>query len=823
MRSFRTSVSGILLVLAAILLSSCSGTGDSGVSSNGSVTLSSLILPDNVSVVDPKTISSAKPGQKSISSLLFGAVLTDLAPTSDYKMDKTTVYVNERSLDSFRSVSEILCMVRQSRYDVMLNQGPYIAQVDKNLCSSARSDASSAGQASTNQSSGATMPMYENWTVNSSRSSSQSPHIVQVWVHSQDNPSSPTRLIYAKIVITEGADTAPPYGVFKMNFKFYDPADLTTILARGFLNAERDVSGQVLLYFATEDKDSYEIQKATLYKDIVNNQGAGSVLKAETGPWLPAPEIMRFNLAYNLGNFLRTDSSGTICLDRDNIVESSWRYGLYTTDTNPAVPLGTRVTRNSNFQVKKGSVYGSIGYWGAWFPPVNGIPVTVSDGEQVFKHDYSNNTDTAFTVFQRGGKLKKYARKNVTLDNIKNIPLVWFDSGAAYMVIWDGAGFLTVAQMQSNGSWSSTGTFPQINLSSLPWVDLGFWSQALGGSVIVKLHDPATSHVCITTSSPYNCSTAANATTPVMYYRETIIFPGDPVPSRLACFDRCPDASKLATASPIYDTSLMSYQTVTPGLASYVSYSFISTGTSPTAMVLTDGITGAPVTAATTTSPYENGITSGILTSPTSTYWDLLACPWDANSTCPGQAGSVLPEFYIWETGQGTWNQFVTVLDTGGTPIRFDPPLQVKYIHSQPTATAPDNKYNNVTFFLEYSGFGELNGIPGKCVDIDDPSNLNVNCSDSGTNRAIRWVPEFSIPRADAAGDLTELTDVAQPAITYFIKALETEQRLGTGGTCAGLTTTPYQLPSMASWIDPIIGAEPVITAPPAVIGGVVQ
>ena len=458
MRSFRFSVSGIV-VLAAIFLASCSGDGKSGYNANGSFTLSSLILPDNVSVVDPKTISSPKPSSKSIGSLLFGAISSSPDPTSDYRTDKTTVYVNERSLDSFRTVSEILCMVRQSRYDVMLNQGPYIAQIDKNLCSSARSDASSAGQASTNQSSGATMPLYENWTVNSSRSSSQSPHIVQAWVHSQDNYSGKISLVFAKIVITEGADTTNPYGIFKMNFKFYDPADLTTILARGFLNAERDTNGEVLLYFATEDKDSYEIQKATLNKDIVNNSGSGSVYSARTKPG--DFSITRFNIAYDAGNFLRSDSTGSICLDRNNIVESSWRYGLYTTDTNPSVPLGTRVTRNSNFQVRKGSTYGSIGYWGAWFPPVNGTPVTVSDGELVYKHDYSNNTDTPYTVFQRGGKLKKYTKKNVTLNDIKNVPLVLFASGTTYMVVWDGSQFLVVAsQSQSDGSWSSITAFP---------------------------------------------------------------------------------------------------------------------------------------------------------------------------------------------------------------------------------------------------------------------------------------------------------------------------------------------------------------------------
>jgi hypothetical protein len=820
MHSSRFSVPGVIIVLALLLLTSCSGTGDSGTTAAGKIALSALVLPDNVSVVDPKTTTSAKPTPKSLRPLLFGAITADLAPTSDYMMDKTTVYVNERSLDSFRTVSEILCSVRQSRYDAMLNQGPYIAQVDKNLCSNARSDASSAGQASTNQSSGATMPMYENWTVNSIRASSRSPHIVQVWVHSQDNNSSKVQLIYAKIVITEGADTAPPYGVFKMNFKMYDPADLSTILARGFLNAERDASGKVLLYFAVEDKDSYEIQKATLFKDIVNNDGAGSVLKAETGPWLPSPQIMRFNLAYNAGNFLRTDSTGTICLDRNNIVESAWRYGLYTTDTDPSVPLGTRVIRNSNFQVRKGSIYGSIGYWGAWFPSVNGTPVTVNDGEQVFKHDYANNTDTAYTVFQRGGKLKKYSRKNVTLNDIKNIPLVWFEGSNVYSVIWNGSAFYKVAQQQGGSSWTTL-TPVAMDLSALPWVDLSFYSQSLSGSVVVKLPAPnsLTPGGDCTGTGPFNCTGKAIATTPVIYFKENIIFPGDTVPSQLACFERCPDATKLATATPFYTD--ISFQTVTPALATYRSYSFISTGISPTAMVLTDGITGDPITAASTISPYQNGITSGIMTSPTSTYWDLLACPWNPGNTCAGLAWTVLPEFYVWETGQSTWNQFVTVQDSGGTPVRFDPPLQVQYIHSQPTATAPDFKYNNVTFFLEYSGFGDLHGIPGKCVDID--TSLDANCSDSGTNPAIRWVPEFSISSLDASGNLTEVTDIGQPTITYFVKALEKEQRLGPGGTCAGLTTTPYQLPSMSSWIDPIIGSEPVITSPPAVVGGVVQ
>ena len=47
---------------------------------------------------------------------------------------------------------------------------------------------------------------------------------------------------------------------------------------------------------------------------------------------------------------------------------------------------------------------------------------------------------------------------------------------------------------------------------------------------------------------------------------------------------------------------------------------------------------------------------------------------------------------------------------------------------------------------------------------------------------------------------------------------------LGVGlGNCSTLNTITYTLPTIADWMDPALGTEPVITSPPAVIGGVVQ
>lgn len=826
----------LFAILFLALLTSCSGSGDSGNGTDPRVGLSPLVLPEQVSVVDPQDPgNSGKPGiarSGDIAPLVLGAVIGDLPAASDYVNDRVSVYVNERSLESFQTVNEILCMVNQSRYDVMLNKGAYRAQVDKNLCSSDRSNAESAGQSSSDQSSGANRPRYEEWIIDSSRASAQAPHIVKVWVHSDpNNPADPEELIHARLVITESADTALPYGVFTLNFKAYIPPDLSTVWFKGFLNAEREPGGRVLLKFASEDKDSFSIDKATLDKNADGSGGSGSVFRAESYPGKD-PEATRFNLAYGSTNFLRTDNTGSsVCLDRLTYDVSTWKYALYTNGTPTGAPVGKRVKVNAGFPVRVVSTYGWVGYHGAWFPP----GVTLTNGLTVFKHDYTTNADTPFTLVRPGGKLKKYTQKPTTLGGIKGIPLVWWDNtGNTFLVAWDSVtrAFYKLAQLNNNGVWQSITPPTVLDLTALPWVELGFWSQSLGGTVVVKLAPPPSIPIAGSGSycgytiggpNPYDCAayvTAVNDGIQVVLYLEDIVYPGDPVPAQLACFENCPVASALTTTMPYLPPSVISsYQSGTsPLLATYASYSFSSS-----TMLLTESATGTPVTTATTTSPYQNGITSGVLFEPTTPNLLALACDWDAGSTCASKARTVLSSFYTWETGPNEWNQFTGLKDAVGNPVRFDRPLQVQYLHSQPSTTAPDYKYNGITFFLEYSGIGDLQGIPGKCVNVD--TGLDADCSDGTTDRAIRWVPEFNIPAADGSGNLTEVTNVLQPGISYFVKALEREERMQAAPLldCNGLTVSAFTLPSMSSWIDPRIGQEPVVNAPPAVIGGVVQ
>lgn len=823
MKCSKMQISAFLLCSITLLFTGCSGTGESG-SSSGAITLSALILPEKLSVVDPQTSgTSSKPLPGKPELLMAGITGTAPPVQTDYESDRVTVYVNERSLESFATVNEILCMLRQSRYDAMINKGTYIAQVDKNLCSSNRDNAA-AGQQTADQSSGAAMPVYETWTVNSFRASSQSPHIVKAWVHSvPDKPDDPETVIHAKVMIEEGADTAPPYGIFKANFKALDKETQTVELFKGFLDAERDPAGQVLLKFSTEDKDSYFIERATLDKST-DGKTVGSVFKVISLPTM-TPQATRFNIAYDETNFKRVDNFGNkICLDRASPPDiSAWRYALYNED-------GSRVRRNSGFPVKIGDTYGWIGYWGAWFPGI----ATPEPGALVLKHDYSTNSDTAYTLVRAGGKLKKHTRRETNLGAIKNIPLVWWDeSGNTYQVVWDGAGMNIVGELVSNndGETWHTIAYP-FDLAHLSWFELGFWSQPLGGMVIVKFPPPldvittstATPSSCgyNTDLGEYDCSPpAATDSVKVIYYTENIIYPDDNVPPVLACFNNCPDVNTLSTNAPFRsEAEIASYQSVTPDSSTYAAYRFDNAG-----MILYSGASGTiPVITATTGTDFPGGVTSGplfdpaLLSAPSITIPSPLGCDWARFSeTCGGKAWSVLPVFYTWETGPNEWNMFTGLQDAYGNPVKFEPPLQVEYTHKLA------DKYQNTKFYLQYAGFGDLQGIPGKCVNVDTGQD-GVDCS--GGDPAVKWVPEFSIPDIDPlTQSFTTMTDVLNGTV-YLVKALEKEQRMKidlTPGACDGLDAQPYKLPDMSSYIDPVIGTEPIVSGAPSVIGGVVQ
>ena len=187
-----------------------------------------------------------------------------------------------------------------------------------------------------------------------------------------------------------------------------------------------------------------------------------------------------------------------------------------------------------------------------------------------------------------------------------------------------------------------------------------------------------------------------------------------------------------------------------------------------------------------------------------------LLCSWDTTKICPWQARGGISTFYVWETGTDEW-QKLTVLESGGTPVKFDPPMMVKYAHSG-TKSNSGKSYDGGSFYLEYGGLGDLHGIPSFCVNRK--TGEKSNCDENS-----RWVNEFIIP---AASDAIQVKD---GSTEYVIKPLETEQTMkkaSSTSTCtdAGLSLGTVSLPDISGWKDPDLGDKPTVKGPPSVVGG---
>ena len=827
----RWSIVLSLLLMASAILSGCSGgSGNDAATTTGTGTGSALQLAEKISVVDAKSTTTGA-AQLRIGKFKV-APSTVTAAGTDWSKDVTQVFVHERSEEAFGTINEILCAIGQTQYDEMVNKGDYKALIDNNQCSQKRDSAESAGQESSNQSSGSTAPDYETWTVNSSRADSNTgtPQIVKVWVHEKERSeggghTEPAKVIEAKATITEGVSSTNPYGLFTMNFAAYPVLNGTkssTAMFKGMLMSEKDATtGKVLLKFIMDGGftnpqtgvlEQSMSEKSVLDRAADGSTGSGSASHSFTSP--QGTDSGSFNIAFNTANFLRQDTSvanGTkVCLDRATFDETAWRYGLY--DAN-----GARVTRNSGFPIKYNDgtkeYFGWAGYWGLWLPD----SVTIADGATVKKQVFSStgSTETDYTLIRKGGKLKKHTQKMLTLAEVMNIPLdynEWSQSGpgANWRVVWDGLKFKKVAkQNQSNWMWedyTAVGdpNIDNINLTTLQWGELNFWSQSLGGQVRVKL---------VATGNWPNVTYAypgASAANTVIFYAEDIVYPGDTVPANLKCFDNCPKFDSTAGGVTTYPFDF------NPATATGHAYTFDSTasdmqlkeGSNPL-LLTTDG-----------TGQNQFGFMSGPLFEPTTANISLLQCDFQfidpitllpVTQTCGWKAWSVLPVFYTWETGTQQWNQFTALQgpSPATTIVKFDPPLQVTYTHSQTNTAKPDNKYNGVKFYMDYSGFGDLHGVPGICVDMD--SGQPVSC---GPNT--RWVPEFMIPAEAEAVNGTAI---------YYVKPLEKEQRMSkvAESSCSALTLTNYTMPDISLWVDPALGTEPTITGAPAVVGGVVQ
>ena len=809
----------LFLVASALAFVSACGGGGGGTSTTGTGT-SVLKVDSKISIVEPKASKTASKvsllSRSSAESRSASASRdADFLSSSDYEKDETFFYVQDETSESLNTVNSLLCQFDKVNALDMAGLGNYKALIDIEQCDQEVGSASGASAGGDDNNSGGSRPDLTTWIVNSEEQGTDQ-LVVKIWVEDEAGNDGPqggggtdgtlaggpmmdtqNAIIQAKMIINRAAegDDHP----FEMNFAFYPVDDAgnmaETAETKGYMKKTVGAVGgekQIQFYSVSQEFEEVWEEGLTLSYNTTTQRGSGSTLGMEWG--MAGPTAVKNNFAYNTDYFHRENiAQERACMDRNNFHETAWRYGMYDSAT------GERVEINSGFPISKTvageTYYGWVGMWGLWMPEEAGI----SEGVQVTKDSYSDEVGETYTVTQRGGKLERHSKKTLTMDEVKNIPLNWWDqvSSSEFQVMWDGSKLVKIAD-RGPPSWRWQPIEPAVEvLFSAGTYGFYFYAQSLGGAGQIKFANIIDDEADVP---------VVNADSSVIFHSQETVFLNDPaVPTSLVCYDDCLNSLNLDQSDPHHPRH---YDDV----GAPIEYTF-SDG------VLTEVGANDVILATATTN--NSGVWNGALFENTIANLDKLKCDWDAAKTCAWKAWDQLDVFYTWQTGPNEWNKMTSLKDGSGNIQKFDLPKQVKYTHQT-------GKYKDSVFYLDYEGFGNLWGIPETCMNKD--TGITKDCWDvtheEWESNSIRWMSQFVIPATvDGIRSVAIGSDAA--STEYVIKALDVEQspRKVDDAFCSvsELALETQTLPTLEGWVAPGLGAMPEVSGAPAVINGVVQ
>jgi hypothetical protein len=546
-----------------------------------------------------------------------------------------------------------------------------------------------------------------------------------------------------------------------------------------------------------------------LNSDPGTDTGSGSISSSEG----------EFNFAFNSAQFCRDDGTTESCFDRDADVGeySTWRYGTYNANgtrlevTNPGFPVKFEYDEATGPNAGHKVFYGFWSFWGLWLPDT--ALANLANGTLTRR---VGEADVPLTTEKHGGKLWKLTRTVATLDDLKNVSMMFWSQQTVgslpagnYEVKWNGSSLQAVSKHVCDGD----GCHPQplqpnveIDADDLRTANqraLPVFFQAGGGNGMVNVPDAG----------------AFVGSTDVFYRTRDMVKPDAP-DLNLDCVNQC-----LLSGSAL-ETALGNAQspyTGSWGPASVVqAYTFsggdLSHDGHGGALVDASGIDGDDMGA-----NYRQGLNSGAMIEHANL--SEVRCDMDGTPNtvgayyCPSQVEKA-EVIYQWETGPNQWNQYF-----GAIGVTIDPPkmLNLAAHYTSPSDSANTifggaaGDYHGNNLQLQFSGFGELQGVPGNCVSPE--TNASAPCT-----QHTRWVPAFNLK--DGAG-------VSDGSATYFVRYLERELRLTTVARDGGSPTVPTNGSLTLPTSDLIsvnamtqIGSIPNeadVPSKPAVIDGTVQ
>jgi len=695
---------------------------------------------------------------------------------TDFSKAQTQSWTWTPGLEPLNTANQILCFINNLEAGDMVNKGIYAALVDMNACQAGQSNGSSKG------------PNNMFAIVHSTRANSSSPEEVDVWVPNMAQGSGSSAQIHAHAEITASPTATNPSGEFKMTYRMYPITNGTvgsTPIEKGQLKSLPNSNGKVNLSFYSNGTDQGHnfVSAVSVVKTPDGSSGAAITQGMNYQNFTTEYHKMTWDDGTALGMVkIEKPDLSQVCLNKNDITENVYQYGLYDASTGAAV----KINGGFPFQFTRqdgSTANGYLGYWGAWMDDDTNatFPMTVK------KIDYTTQppTKTDITLHQSAGRLVKITSESKTPSSMASVRFDYWDNsnGNQYQVKYltsapanttgyGSAGFYEVATVtQSQNGQPTVTPLSNITLVTPSFGDTVYLdAQQLGGSVSVH----------------YNTTPTPPVPDNVILQKRVTVTPDKAagIPGALYCSYNCPKGN--LTSTDLNSTPSTVWQDTSGGP---VTYTFDAT-----AMVLKDS-NGNPVvwpSSATAGGQFEDGIHSGALMGSSS-----------ANMTNT-------TTWYTWDTGPDEWNKTTWATGASGNVITIDPPLSLSFTFNQADDRNASSSTNGSTYYgnpflLDYSGDGQLNGLPYEMVNN-------------------HYVPSLTL------ADGTQLTNANDSTKVYVVKALQEEKDPNGGSNCASLTLPTngsggVQLPTSvpAADLDAIQPMPSNYPQEPSVINGVIQ
>jgi len=732
-RTFCSVFSLLFMGLFLILFTGCggsSGSGSSGTTTDtGSRDVSALSLPDRVSLTDESGATS---------SAGFKGSLAYNDSGTDYSAQEKQTWM-EDGTDALTMVNEILDLMGQTNYPDFVNYGPYKALVQM----TEETGQSQGGATSTSTET----EEYQEMTLNVTRASETAPMYVNIWLEEPDGPGETPMLIRGRFIVTREAGDGYPYGELEAHFKGnkLDSAGVVgTELFQMALSIGADTDGNVAIEYVEDMEEGEMFQEQIRARIIANSdlsEGNAYVYNYEKmnhGDGLQENEET-LNVAYNEDYFKVEEVGGaTSVYDKNDLSHRVYRYKLFREDT------GAAVTRSSGFpiQLSDGS-HAYVGYHGLWAP----YGVEVNDGDTVTRVD----TDTTYTVVKKRGVLRKHTAATITLAELEDVEMSYWNNGTDAIIAWDGSTFNTIGTRNNENG--------QIEYAAGAAVTFEEWDGGWCESI----------RAWLPLGRLYKDDNG-DATTPtgasvIQYHNEQTINPGDAEDLTLYFGEFVLDL-------PVTDAVLAGAQDAQNAFWQNRTLSTYFFDASDLVLKENNAAGEEAVFPAGLTIPDNSNYNWGYHMMPLVTNSAITVNTW-------WQAHDETT-YYSWQTGNDEWQHFTTLQDADGNYVEFDPPLRMTYTHTNAndanwSTGDADVANNGKKFNIEYNGF-ELH-IPWAYDDSADEWVPMFNLADAtvltagGTNYVIKAVEEAlimeSLSSPPAAADALTITAIDAPTIAY--------------------------------------------------------